>query len=63
MDGAWDAMLDMTQRLDAALTAVEQRLPGDFPVELARTVFLGVRQHLEQFNRGHLLADKESETG
>lgn len=42
VDGAWDAMLDMTQRLDAALTAVEQRLPADFPAELARAVFQGV---------------------
>ena len=46
-----------THRLDAALTAVEQRLPADFPVALAHTVFLGVRRHLEQFNRGHLLAE------
>ena len=56
MDGAWDAMLDMTQRLDAALAAVEQRLPVDFPMALVHTVFQGVRRHLEQFNRGHLLA-------
>jgi serine/threonine-protein kinase HipA len=58
VDGAWNAMLDMTQRLDAALTAVEQRLPAGFPVELAHTVFQGVHQHLEQFNRGGLLVDE-----
>jgi len=51
VDGAWDAMLTMTQRLDAALVAVERRLPSDFPVELAHTVFQGVRKHLDQFNR------------
>ena len=56
VDGAWDAMLDMTQRLDAALAAVEQRLPADFPMALAHMVFQGVRRHLEQFSRGHLLA-------
>jgi serine/threonine-protein kinase HipA len=56
--GAWDAMLDMTHRLDAALTTVEQHLPADFPMELAHTVFQGVRQHLEQFNQGGLLADE-----
>ncbi len=50
VDGAWDAMLGMTQRLDTALDAVERRLPTDFPVELAHTVFQGVRRHLEQFN-------------
>jgi hypothetical protein len=49
---AWDAMLGMTRRLDAALSAVEQRLPADFPMELAQSVFQGVRQHLDQFNRG-----------
>jgi serine/threonine-protein kinase HipA len=51
VDGAWDAMLGMAQRLDAALVAVEQRLPADFPAELARAVFQGVRQHLAQFDR------------
>jgi serine/threonine-protein kinase HipA len=51
VEGAWEAMLDMTHRLDAALAAVEQRLPADFPMELAHTVFQGVRQHLEQFSR------------
>lgn len=56
VDGAWDAMQGMTLRLDAALDAVEQRLPADFPMALAHTVFQGVRRHLEQFNRGHLLA-------
>jgi serine/threonine-protein kinase HipA len=61
VDGAWAAMQGMTNRLDAALVAVEQRLPADFPVALARTVFLGVRQHLAKFNRGHLLA-KEADS-
>jgi len=57
VDGAWDAMVGMTHRLDAALTEVEQRLPADFPVELANAVFQGVRQHLEQFNRGAALSN------
>jgi len=50
VDGAWDAMRDMTQRLDAALTAVAQRLPGDFPVPLAHAIFQGTRRHMAQFN-------------
>jgi len=49
VDGAWEAMQDMTHRLDAALTAVEQRLPADFPVAVADSIFQGVRRHLEQF--------------
>ncbi|MDD5029437.1 MAG: type II toxin-antitoxin system HipA family toxin [Rhodoferax sp.] len=62
VEGAWDAMQCMAHRLDTALAAVEQRLPGDFPVALAQTVFQGVRQHLDQFNRGNLLADEATET-
>jgi serine/threonine-protein kinase HipA len=50
VDGAWDAMQGMTQRLDAALTVVEQRLPADFPMALARSIFQGVRRHLAQFH-------------
>ena len=56
VDGAWDAMLDMSHRLDAALAVVEKRLPADFPMALAHAVFQGARRHLEQFHRGHLLA-------
>ena len=48
--GAWDAMQGMTHRLDVALTAVEQRLPADFPMGLAHTIFQGVRRHLAQFH-------------
>ncbi len=51
VNGAWDAMLGMAHRLDAALTAVEQGLPAEFPAALAQSVFQGVRLHLEQFNR------------
>ncbi len=59
---AWDAMLDMTHRLDAALTAVEQKLPAGFPGALAQTIFQGARRHLQQFNRGPLLAHKPPPT-
>ena len=57
VEGAWDAMQGMTQRMDAALTAVEQRLPADFPMSLAHTVFQGARRHLAQFNRGEQVAE------
>jgi serine/threonine-protein kinase HipA len=49
VDGAWQAMLDMTHRLDAALKAVEQKLPSDFPSPLANRVFQGARRHLDYF--------------
>jgi serine/threonine-protein kinase HipA len=62
VEGGWDAMLDMTHRLDTALAAVERRLRADFPVELAHTVFQGVRRHLEQFNRGSVLPAEATET-
>ncbi len=52
VDGAWDAMLDMTNRLDAALTRVERRLPADFPLAMTRTIFQGARRHLAQFTQG-----------
>ena len=52
VEGAWDAMLGMAHRLDAALSAVEQRLPVNFPQALAHAVFQGARLHLAKFNRG-----------
>ena len=55
---AWPAMLSLTQRLDTALTAVEQRLPPDFPMEMVHAIFQGVRSHLERFNnQGPVHAD------
>jgi serine/threonine-protein kinase HipA len=63
VDGAWDAMLDMTHRLDAALAAVERRLPADFPMELAHSVFQGARRHLRQFNRVSMLPGESSVSG
>ena len=52
VEGAWDAMLGMAHRLDAALSTVEQRLPANFPQALAHAVFQGARLHLAKFNRG-----------
>ena len=52
VEGAWPAMLEMTERLNAALISVEQRLPDGFPMQFAQEVFQGTRRHLEQFNRG-----------
>lgn len=62
VEGAWAAMLDMTQRLDAALSAVEQRLPGDFPRPLAQAIFKGTRRHLTQFHRGATAAAESTAT-
>ncbi len=52
VNGAWEAMLGMAKRLDAALIAVNKRLPKDFPAELAGAVFDGVRGHLQVFAQG-----------
>ena len=51
VDGAWEAMQNMALQLDAALVRVEKKLPADFPMELAHSLFQGMRQHLAQFER------------
>lgn len=56
VDDAWQAMLDMAQRLDGVLTVVNQRLPADFPAPLAHAIFQGARRHLNQFHLGSRLA-------
>jgi hypothetical protein len=55
-------MLDMTQGLDAALKQVEQRLPTDFPVKLANSIFQGVRRHIKLFNLGLAHAGKATKS-
>lgn len=56
VEGAWEAMLDMAQRLEGALTVVEKRLPADFPAPLVQAIFQGTRRHLHQFHLGSTLA-------
>jgi serine/threonine-protein kinase HipA len=51
VDDAWEAMQNMALQMDAALVKVERNLSADFPMELANSVFQGVRQHLAQFKR------------
>lgn len=52
VDGAWDAMLQMTGQLDSAMTRVEMHLPAMFPTALAKQIFGGARRLLERFERG-----------
>ena len=63
VEGAWPAMLDLAQRLDAALKAVAQRLPADFPSELAQLIFNGTRKHLNQFHRGQASSQRSRVSG
>ena len=51
VDNAWSAMLDMAERLEPALNAVEGRLPDDFSMQMAQKVFDGARLHLARFKQ------------
>lgn len=48
----WAAMLDMVERVDHALSAVEARLPADFPSRVWDTVSLGMKEHARRFAAG-----------
>ena len=49
VEGAWEAMLDLADRLEPALVKVEKHLPPDFPTALAQKIFAGARRHLAKF--------------
>ncbi|MBI3140849.1 MAG: type II toxin-antitoxin system HipA family toxin [Rhodocyclales bacterium] len=51
-EGAWDAMLQMVQRVDTALGAVEERLPATYPAPTAQAIFEGVRAQVKAFREG-----------
>ena len=53
VDGAWEAMLHLADRLKPALVTVEAALPSDFPAALAQKVFTGARRHLRKFQSQH----------
>ncbi len=52
VEGAWDAMAALVSRVDAALEAVQARLPKDFPTAVAARIFDGVRRQAGAFVRG-----------
>jgi serine/threonine-protein kinase HipA len=49
VSGAWEAMLNIADRLEPALVKVEKHLPQDFPADLAQKIFAGTRRHLRKF--------------
>jgi len=50
--GVWDAMLYMVDLVKPALTALQARLPADFPARTAEAVFEGVRTQLRRWQQG-----------
>ena len=52
VEGAWEAMTALVSRVDAALGAVQKRLPKDFPTAIAARIFDGVRRQARAFIRG-----------
>lgn len=51
--GAFEQMLALVERADAALSRLEQRLPRDFPEYVWERVANGVRKHRTQFLAAH----------
>ena len=48
----WQAMLDMVDHVDAAITAVESRLPSSFPGRVWDTITTGMRSQARRFAAG-----------
>ena len=51
VEGAWDAMQNMAQRVDGVLSQLERDLPVAFPARMAQAIFDGARKHLKLFNK------------
>lgn len=49
IEGTWDAMRNMVQRMEGALSQVEGDLPSGFPARVAEAVIEGVRGQLAVF--------------
>jgi len=52
VDGVWEDMLAMVQRVEPAIAAVQTRLPTDFPARTAETVFAGIRAQVRRWVEG-----------
>ena len=52
VEGVWQAMLALMDRVEPAIDAVQTRLPGDFPERTADAVFAGVRSQLKRWRDG-----------
>jgi len=47
--GVWKLMLEMASSVDDAIASVMTRLPQEYPVTLAETIFNGVRKQVAKF--------------
>lgn len=52
VDGVWEGMLAIAQRVEPAIAAVQAKLPADFPQRTADAVFAGVRAQARRWNDG-----------
>ena len=49
VDGVWERMIEMAERVDTALDRVQAMLPNDFPVRVWTAVHDGTKRHANQF--------------
>ncbi len=52
VEDAWEAMAGLVSRVDAALKAVQARLPEDFPASIANRILNGMHAQAGAFARG-----------
>ena len=50
--GAWSSMVALVERVEAALSQVEQALPADFPEALWKKIAKGMRGQVAVFRAG-----------
>jgi serine/threonine-protein kinase HipA len=54
IDGAWDAMVAMLDKVDVAVETVSNRLPATYPMRVAEKIFTGLRSQAKVFQEGRL---------
>jgi serine/threonine-protein kinase HipA len=54
IDGAWDAMVAMLDKVDVAVETVSNRLPATYPMRVAEKIFTGLRSQAKVFQEGKL---------
>lgn len=52
VDGAWEAMITLVDKIEVVVARVSSRLPANYPAQVAEKIFTGVRTQAKGFQEG-----------
>jgi len=60
VDGAWEAMVAMIDKVDVVVETVSQKLPAAYPSQVAEKIFAGLRSQAKVF-KGEFVSSRATQ--